>query len=133
MAGRLRKYKDDTERTERVGYGARRPGGQVKKRRSVWFANRFGSMRSTGARPSLIRASAPLMLLSSLLRMPPSFPTPQTLLHHNSIRFNPLPPPVRPAFLQICPLPLRFPFTCIPTAKRVKPRYLRKLRTERAN
>lgn len=65
----------------------RRPGGQVKEHRSVWFANRFGSMRSTGARPSLIRASAPLVpphaFVLSLFAC--RLPAPRSLLHRNSI------------------------------------------------
>lgn len=90
----------------------RRPGGQVKERRSVWFANRFGSMRSTGARPSLIRASAPLALPHAFVLPPPRAarpPNPSDSPPPQLHRFNPPPPAVRPTFLQIRPLPPRAP------------------------
>lgn len=105
---KIRRWHERRGGEKRKGLAAaRRPGGQVKERRSVWFANRFGSMRSTGARPSLIRASAPLaplMLLSSLLLAPPGLPIPSDSPPPQLHRFNPLALPVPPTFLQIHPL-----------------------------
>lgn len=53
----------------------------------MWFANRFGSMRSTGARPSLIRASAPLVPPHAFVLSPFAcrLPAPRPLFHRNSI------------------------------------------------
>lgn len=78
-----KEYNDNVNGMERPRYS----GGQVKGSRCVWFANRFGSMRSTGARPSLIRASAPLTPSQPFVLPPPPplFLAPQTLLHRNSI------------------------------------------------
>jgi len=97
-----------TREEERKGLA--RPGGQVKERWSVRFADRFGSMRGPQVPDLVSSAQASLSHPFKQPFVPPAsvhtrllLSSPRTLLRRDPPLFYP--PFPHPTFLQICPRP----------------------------